>query len=170
MVVCAEPFSKKGLHRAFLGGVSIVSLSLYIIMASHVVAINRDLSDYTSGIPVVERNKTLLPVRLEDYQVGKIRPLHWAFNYYNVFKGGATGQSVVKYTGRVPIKYKQPIAKVFPSFNPRAPGDADMERIKASYDYVLFWGTKQRIFDLFENNGFQLIHKKGRLRLYSSIG
>ena len=168
MLACAVPFSKKISNRMFLGVVCVTSLLLYMIMAFHVVKINKDLKDYTSGIPVIEKNKTLLPVRLEDYRVGEIRPLHWAFNYYNLFKGGATGQSVVHYTGRVPMKYRRPIEQAFPNFAPNLKKGVNMIKIREAYDYVLFWGENKEILGLFERFGFQLIHEQGKLRLYSN--
>jgi hypothetical protein len=67
------------------------------------------------------------------------------------------------------MTYKQPIEQVFPSFDPNIHGEADMARIKAIYDYVLFWGENEKIFNLFEKNGFKLCHEQGKLRLYSKL-
>ena len=169
MVISAEPFSKTVANRVFLGGISLLSIVMVSIISYHVITINKDLKDYLSGIPLVRKNSTILPVRLEDYKVGKIRPLHWAYDYYNVFCGGATGKSVVNYTGRVPMKYRKPVDELFPPFKPNQPDQADMNRICERYDYVLFWGDNEEILNLFESYGFWLIHQKNKLRLYGNI-
>jgi hypothetical protein len=168
MLICAEPFSKRLIQRIFLGVVLIMSICLYGLMTYNITKINRELKDYISGIPVIEKNKCLLPVHLERYKVGQIRPLTWVFNYYNIFKGGATGKSVVRCHGRTPLKYKQPVEKTFPWFNPQKAEEADMKRIKQVYDYVIFWGRDQKAFKLFEDKGFVLIHSQGKLWVYKN--
>ena len=167
MLLAAEPFSKRIFNRAFLGWIVTLSLVIITIISSYVVKLNKDLDDYLSGVPLMKKNPIILPLRLETYKIGKIRPLHWAFDYYNVFKGGATGRSVVTYIGRVPMKYKRPIEETFPHFDPKSPQDADMTRIRECYDYILCWGEKSTdLHNIFEQNGFKLMHEQGRLTLY----
>ncbi|MDI6780754.1 MAG: hypothetical protein QME49_01380 [bacterium] len=167
VLTCPEPFKKRITSRTFIGLVLILSICQYGLMTYHIVEINQSLKDYTSGISVIERNKCLLPIHLEDDKVGVIHSLVWAFNYYNIIKGGATGRSMVKYPGRTVFKYKQPCKEIFPEFNHQNPEATDMERIKQVYDYVLFWGRDEGIFRLFRNQGFVLMHHQGKLWVYN---
>jgi hypothetical protein len=173
MLVNAETFSIKRTSRIYLGLIIIMSISLYTLMTYHVVQINKDLDDYTSGIAMVERNKNLLPVHLETYEVKMVKPLHWAYIYYSISKDSVTYKNpIFVLPGRTPITYKKQIGltsspEIHPLM-PKRPEDADMDLIKEVYDYVLFWGRNSEVIDLFERNGFNLIHEKGKLRLFSN--
>lgn len=167
-LVSVKPITSKVVNRIFLTIVIAMSISLYSLMGYYIFNIQKKMDDYMSGISVIENNKTLLPVDIEEYKVGEIKPLNWAFNYYNIFKGGATNRCLAYVPGRVPVLYKQPVEEILPSFYPNKPEKADFDKIKEAYDYVLFWGENQEIFTLFEEKGFKLIHQKGQLRLYKN--
>ena len=131
------------------------------------IAADELIDEYLSGIAVVDHNRKLLPVHIDETVIGRIRPLRWAFNYYNIEPGGATGSSVVQYAGRVPMQYKGGRRfAAFPRFDPRHPEQADMEMIRDTYDYVLFWGRNDNIFKKFHDNGFRMSHRRGRLTIY----
>jgi hypothetical protein len=168
MLVCAEPILKRATITLFLILTIISNICLYGLMSYHITKITCKMKDYLSGISVVEMNKSLLPVFLETYRIGQIQPLTRAFNYYNIFKGGATGKSIIRFQGRTFFHYKTSPEKMFPTFNYKSPETANMEQTKKSYDYVLFWGKDEEIFNLFENNGFVLLHSQGELRLYKN--
>jgi hypothetical protein len=123
------------------------------------------VADYVSAIPKVERNKLLLPIMLEkEYTIGQMKPLTRAHDYYNIFKGGASGRSLAVSNTLVSFWYKHyPVKDIFPLFDTRQP---DMEKMKQIYDYMLCWGRDNRIFELFKRNGFVLIHEQGKISMW----
>ncbi|MCZ6593924.1 MAG: hypothetical protein O6943_03300 [Bacteroidetes bacterium] len=152
MLVSPAMFSKKILQKLYIGLASVSCILMIVIMTFQVIKINDVLDDYTSGIPFIEKNKTLLPVHIETYRVGKISPVHWAFNYYNIDKGGATNMSVAHYTGRVYINYKHSAKSQFPDlvhgllFSAAIKYHADLD------NGVIPEGLKKQ----FQDNGFSL--------------
>lgn len=152
ILACIEPFSKKIMNRVLIGTVSIATILICILMASHIIKINKVLEEYNSGISVIEKNKTLLPIQLENYHIGKIDPLQWAFNYYNIFKGGATDRSVVIYAGRVPLRYKQSFKAQLPEFAPSL-----LFSIEKKFQDALDAGNiPQDLWVEFKNRGYSL--------------
>jgi hypothetical protein len=156
------------LRRGLVALVAVSAIIANSILAAEVADVNRELDDYLSGIPHVEPRKTLLPVHIEESKRFKVRPLRWAFNYYNIVKGGATGSSVVQAAGRVPMKYIDAREDILPSYDVLEPEAADMQRIQQVYDYVLIWGHDEAIQKQFEQAGFEVTHAQGKLRLYAN--
>lgn len=152
MLVSPEMFSKKTLQNLYIGLVSVSGIVIYVMMTFQVVKINDVLDDYTSGIPFIKENKTLLPVHIETYRIGKISPVHWAFNYYNIDKGGATNRSVAHYTGRVLINYKPSVKRQFPDLIPKL-----LFSTAIKYHTDLDKGfIRNELKNEFKNNGFSL--------------
>ena len=167
VIVMAKVPANSSFRKLFLISTVIMSIITFIFMGYQLVNINKVYDDYTSGISVIKKNKTLLPVHIEDYVVGKIKPLNWAFSYYNVFKGGTTNKVLAYAPGRAPLTYKYDVKNVFPDFDPDYPEKSDYTKISKVYNYILFWGFDNDKFQLFENVGYKLIHQKGKLNLFA---
>ncbi len=166
LLISVNPLLNRRINNLLLTTIIIISVSINAIMISYIFQINKEMNNYLSGISYVKNNKLILPISISDYKVGRIRPLHWAFNYYNFYKGGATGRSLAYVTGRAPVRYKKSAAELFPRFEPEQPAKADVQRIGEVYDYVLFWGIDEEIFNHFKKNGFELIHHREKLSLF----
>ncbi len=169
LLMIPKPFSHRKQWDMFLTTSVVVSLIIYGFTAYYLITANQMLEIYLSGLPYVEQNKKLLPVHLEEYVVGKIRPLRWAFNYYNFYKGGATGLSFAYVTGRAPIQYTKPVDEILPRFYPEAADKMDMSKFQKAYDYVLFWGEDEHIFNMFRSSGFKEVFHNQKLRIFENI-
>lgn len=168
MMASARPFSKKIILRGFLILSMVSSIFMFAFMSYYIPKKSQKVEVYTSGVSYIKQNRTILPVFIDDEKDGKIRFLNWAFNYYNIYKGGATGLFLAYMPGRIIIKYKKPVQESFPRFDSHHPEKADMKYISSVYDYVLFWGDDRTIFELFKEHGFQCIFQKGKLKIYGN--
>jgi hypothetical protein len=167
---CGEMFRNKVISRIFLVITILMTLLQYTIININIGKANNLLNTYTSGISVIEKNSVILPISVEPSpQIGEIRPICWAHNYYNIFKGGVTGFSMGRFNTQVPIWYKHyPIEDNYPLFNRKSP-EQNIARIKEVYDYIVLWGEDPKVFNLFEENGFVVVHNQGKLRVYKNI-
>ena len=164
-------FSKISAVAVFVIVAFFTSISVYAMMTKHIIEINDSIHEFTSGISKIERNKTLLPILLDDNEIGDyLRPLVRAVNYYNIAKGGATAYSPAMWNTLVPVWYKHyPIDEFLPQVNERTI-ESSIQRVKNAYDYVLLWGKSDGVDSLLQNHSFRLIHQKGKLKIYVNAG
>lgn len=155
-----------GFRLAFLGTVVPAALAVHLLMAREVYKLEAHIQNYTSGIELVEFNKLLLPIHLENPQFGQIRPLTRAHEYYQLSKGGANGYGAAYFNTLVPVNYRSyPVETLFPHFNAANQTEA-LKQAAQVYDYILVHGNDAALFEAIRQSGFSLIHHRENIRLY----
>jgi len=161
-----------------LTAAALAAIHLVITMAPF-GAVNRVLDDYTSGIPFVEKNATLLPARLPDEVIpgSRIRPIWHATGYYEAATGalGLTNYEAV--TGYFPLRYKTGRdPAVFIREVDSGPAKMQLSAYPIPVDYVLLWYPGRFLPDLprlvedhpelrWTLEHYRLVHRKGSLCL-----
>ena len=160
----------RGFWRKAMAGTLIVCIAITMgFYAVKVRRVEKNIHEYVAGIPHVKPHGKLAPIHVNELVVGRIRPLRWAFNHYNIARGGATGESVIHAIGRVPLKYRDSRRAAFPSFDPLDPDAADAEAIRRAYDNILIWGDDGTTEKWFQENGFETVFAEGRLRILRRV-
>jgi hypothetical protein len=130
---------------------------------------NRGLAEYTSGIPFVERNKSILPISFDHKgEAARIGVYRHAGSYYSVVRDAI---DLANYEGDktyFPLKYKasmNPWSAMGPIESAR--GNIRPERYPGKIAYVLLWSAPAQFpaLEWIEAN-YDLIHSEGRLKLY----
>ncbi|RMF55748.1 MAG: hypothetical protein D6748_14845 [Calditrichaeota bacterium] len=170
-LVAAPALKSVRLQKLFLLTVFVASIIASVVLHQEIRKINTELNEYLSGIPYIENGKRLLPIHLEDYKVGKIRPLNWAYNFYTLEKGGTTWRcAIFGFPGRVPVHYNQPIRMNekgrIGALHPKKPEDIDEEYILDQYDYMLIWGNNEKVIAALEKLASEQLFINGKLRIY----
>lgn len=168
MIACAAvvPSLSRRVQTGILATVCLAALCIDGLLAREVVRMDAMLGDYLSGIEAYEGNTPLLPVNVENRAIGQVRPLTRAHEYYHIAKGGANGKGVAKVNTLVSMWYHEyPVSKMFPKYNSKAP-EKSMPRICETYGYVLVYGKDDELYRQLDKNHFDLVHEKGKLRLY----
>ncbi|MDI6780758.1 MAG: hypothetical protein QME49_01400 [bacterium] len=168
LLVCAEPITSKVVSRIFLSIIAMSTVCLFMMMTINISNAGKVVEEYTSGISKIEQNKLLLPIMLEkEYSIGQMKPLTRAHDYYNIFKGGATGRSLATLNTIVPFWYKHyPVEEYLPTVTSKDRND--ICKMKGKYDYILCWGRDDEFFEILKREGVILIHQKGRVWLYKT--
>lgn len=135
--------------------------------------LNRGLAEYTSGIGLVGRGATILPVSFDHKgEAERVGIYRHAVSYYCVARGAI---NLANYEGDktyFPLMYK-------PSLNPFAAmgqvesqrGNLRPERYPRRIDYVLLWSAPAEFPALgWIDRNFDLVHTQGRLKLYRNRG
>ncbi|MDO8740484.1 MAG: hypothetical protein Q7J54_02815 [Candidatus Woesearchaeota archaeon] len=182
-VAWLEPPTKK---RLFMFITVIAAVLLVILTFFNYYSINKDFADYSSGINIVERNKSILPITVKDLYGYTMRPYEHFWAYYHIEKGGAgpyifAGHSthLISYRENMPAPqaiinaqsfYWQPSSRITPS----APGELYPQlnfsrEILSYYDYILLWGKSNDVESAVIDSGFSLLHEKGDLKVYENV-
>lgn len=151
-------------------GILVVHLG---ITAHYYRMLNRGLAEYTSGIGLVERGATILPISFDHKgEAQRIGIYRHAASYYCVARGAI---NLANYEGDktyFPLMYK-------PEVNPFAAmgmvesqrGNLNPERYPGRIDYVLLWSAPPEFPALgWIARNFDLVHAQGRLKLYRNRG
>lgn len=151
----------------FVTTVAAASLIVSTATSYEVVRINDRIEEYLAGTDVIQRNKRLLPIMIENPKFGgELRPLTRVFEYYQIETGGVNNNSWGQFNTVTPVWYKTyPIEENFPSFNEADP-QGSLARIRKAYDYVLFWGKDERLMAAFRDGGFEPLFRRGKLTIY----
>ncbi|HID56422.1 TPA: hypothetical protein EYP37_07820 [Candidatus Poribacteria bacterium] len=156
-----------------IGGVLILVSLVHLGFTSYYYfVLNRGLEEYTSGIPYVGANETILPLSFDHYgRSARIGLYLHAAGYYCAEKGAIELDNYEGATGYFPLSYRS-------SMNPFKligniegdPGNVHPEKYPEPIDYILLWSPKDQFPALkwIERN-YRLIHSRGRLRLYRRI-
>ncbi|MBI2129656.1 hypothetical protein HYU07_05430 [Candidatus Woesearchaeota archaeon] len=162
-----EPPKKK---RLFLFITLIAAVLLLMLTFFNYYNINKDFSDYSSGISVIERNKLILPITIKDLYGYTMRPYEHFWAYYHIEKGG-TGPYVFAGHSTHLIAYKEKMPA--PKSIIAAPNELSQQlnfsrKILSYYDYILLWGESSEVESAVINSGFSLLHEKGNLKVYEN--
>jgi len=161
--------------KYFFGTVAIVLILIHLGFTTYYYKILNDgLDEYTSAIPLVGKNETILPISFnhgggESARIGLY--LH-AAGYYCAAKGAIELDNYEAGTGYFPLKYK-------PQMNPfstvggieSATGDIHPEAYPEPIDYILLWSPREE-FPALEwiQKNYKLIHSQKRLKFYKYLG
>lgn len=131
--------------------------------------LNHGLEEYTSGISLVDENRTILPINTEHRGASaRVEVYRHAVGYYCAAKGAVNLANYEAGTDYFPLKYK-PALNPYRTMGrlPSATGRMDLEAYPGSIDYIIVWSQRDRIRGMawIERN-YRLIHTQGRLRLY----
>jgi hypothetical protein len=167
------PWLSPYLWRPVKYGVGVIAIVLTLIHLGFTTyyydVLNKGLEEYTSGIPFVGENETILPLSFDHRgRSARIGIYLHAKGYYCAEAGAIMLANYEGSTDYFPLKWK-------PSMNPHAiigdiwSGDANIhpESYPEPIDYVLLWSPKDKFpaLDWIQRN-YELIHSQGRLRLY----
>ena len=167
------PWLGGGMPRAarHLIGAAAVAIALvhFGITVHYYQVFNRGLEEFTSGVPLIEENATILPISFDHKgEAARIGVYRHAASYY-CLSGGAI--DLANYEGAktyFPIKYKSsldPFAIMGTIESQR--GNIWPQKYPARIDYVLLWAAPVEFpcLSWIEKN-YELIHSEGRLKLY----
>ena len=154
-------------RRAVITTVSAAALGIYYINTIHFMGTGRQLAEYLSAVDKMRPNTTLLPLAFDGSQIGRMSPLAHAYDYYNIYRGGANGKGIAKFNTVTPMVYRvYPVARRFPVWEHYRP--RRLPRVAESYDHVLIWGGDAATVSLLRQAGFDLIHEQGKLRFFQN--
>ena len=156
-------------RSAVVGAATCVVVVHLAVTAHYYQVLNRGLEEYTSGIGLVERSATILPVGFDHKgEAERIGVYRHAVSYYCVARGAI---NLANYEGDkdyFPLMYK-------PGLNPFAAmgqvesqrGNLHPERYPGKIGYVLLWSAPPAFpaLEWIEEHA-DLIHSQGRLSLY----
>ena len=170
----ALPWLNSDFKRPFIKyaiGSIIVALTLIhlVFTGYYYKVLNDGLREYTSGIPFVKKNETILPLSFDHKGSSfRVKPYWHAIGYYCTEAGAIELFNYEGDVGHFPLTYKA-------EMNPftiienllEDPGNANPLNYPEPIDYILMWGLKYEgtVLNLVEEN-YRLIHQNRRLRLY----
>lgn len=158
---------RRAVRRAFVTACTVGTLLIAVLMAGEVRAMNVLLDQYTAGIPYLERNSRLLPINLDNPQVGQVRPLTRAHEYYHIARGGVNGSGAAVYNTLVPVRYREyPDDDTLPKYHPDL-DHSELTNVISRYDAVLIWGGDNTIDEALTALGCELTFRNDKLRLYA---
>jgi hypothetical protein len=156
--------------KYLVGGAAVaIALVHFGITVHYYQVFNRGLEEFTSGVPLIEENATILPISFDHKgEAARIGVYRHAASYY-CLSGGAI--DLANYEGAktyFPIKYKSsldPFAIMGTIESQR--GNIWPQKYPARIDYVLLWAAPVEFpcLSWIEKN-YELIHSEGRLKLY----
>ena len=165
-----NPDFKRPVIKYAIGSIIVALTLIHLAYTGYYYKVLNDgLREYTSGIPFVKKNETILPLGFDDrgstFRIGLYRN---AVGYYCT-EAGAIG--LFNYEGDVgyfPLNYKTEMNPFTIIENlEKDPGNTNPFNYPEPIDYILMWGLKYEgsVLKLVEEN-YRLIHQNKRLRLY----
>ena len=162
-LACAAPLGRRA-RLAFVGSIVLTAFTSYALLTREFIKADAMIQEYTSGVKVVEMNKTLLPVSFSGEEVGEVSPVAHAGDYYQFYRGGANGWGMGQFNTLTPLVYRNyPVRRHFPAL--RTMGDEHIQAVTGAYDYVLLWGDPGKAAERLRAAGFETVHEQQRLRI-----
>jgi len=184
----AAPLRKPRFRVAFVGQTCLCTLASCGILAGHVRTLGRAIEQQVALGRVMEPRAVYLAIRLENPRIGSIRPMTQVFDYYGIWRGGISGQSVAAlYPTIVPIRYREyPVTRYLPRLPRRDATAADVRWLAPYYDYLLVLSYDEaelgasrgkraerahdaEVLDALRRSGLKLVFDDGRVRIYGGL-
>lgn len=153
-----------------LGGVAVGICLVHLAVTMHYYQIlNGGLAEYTSGIDLVGRGATILPVSFDHKgEAGRVGIYRHAVSYYSIARGAINLANYEADKDYFPLMYKRelnPFAAMGQVESQR--GNLRPEKYPRRIDYMLLWSAPAEFpaRGWIEEN-FDLVHSQGRLTLY----
>ena len=167
----SSTMSKPG--RYVVGALAVTLILFHLAFTTYYYKLlNTGLEEYTSGIPFVGKNETILPVSFNDDrgESGIVRVYLHATGYYCAAKGSVDLSNYEARTNYFPLKYKSSVDPSGIGIRNKT-GDIRPWAYPRTIDYILLWAPMERFAALewIEKN-YTLIHSQGRLKLYKRLG
>ncbi|QDU36076.1 hypothetical protein Mal4_03590 [Maioricimonas rarisocia] len=132
--------SRPRLQRWYIGSCAVSTILISVLMFGEVRTMNGMLDEYTAAIPYLPRNSRLLPINSVNPQVGQVRPLTRAYEYYHISRGGVNGTGAAIYNTLVPVRYRvYPDDSTLPKYQDGFEV-AELDGLLRYYDAILIWG------------------------------
>lgn len=156
--------------RILIGIIIIGLIPINLGLISHYYReLNVDISEYTSGISVIERQKTILPLALNygGNIYGILFFLH-PIGYYATSTGGIDLGNYEARKGLFPIKFKPNLHRPSIDTIEVYPHEMDIERYANIIDYIVTWGLDlntsiaNRI-----NQYYGMVFENNRLKIFA---
>jgi hypothetical protein len=164
----AHKIESRKVYSTFLIGIFVLTIIYYSIMYRHITKYGAEVKSYVTEMLTLKKNKLIGKVRTESFRIGEIHPFAFCYEYYNVFKGGASQRSVAEFKTIVPIIYKKyPVEPYLPTFH-RKNVVKSLTRMTEVYDYIFVWGHNDQIKEVLERYRYKLIRSKNNLWIFSS--
>lgn len=144
MLACAAPLRNPTLRMSFVALTVAAALLVYGITAVYVRQLGEGVEERLAGIPKMERNAVILPLVLQKTKVGEILPYARLYDYYTMWNGGVTGNSIARlYNTIVPVVYKTyPVGDYLPLMSKKTVTRQAIRQMSKIYDYILVFGHK----------------------------
>jgi len=162
-------FIKKPIKYAIGGIIIIVMLAHLAYTTYYYKVLNDSLREYTSGIPFVKKNETILPLSFNNhgksYRIGLY--LHSA-GYYCAAKGTIELDNYEGNTGYFPMTYREEMNPFRTIGNIEGdPGNTNPLNYPEPIDNILIWSLNGEVPMLNQIKPYySLIHQQGRLKLF----
>jgi hypothetical protein len=156
-------------RRIFVAGTFVACIAADLAMAADIRRIDRELAEAVSVSGQLQRNALILPLLLDNPQVGEIRPFTRMYDYFNLLNGGASNQSVAaNYNTIVPVVYKRyPVGDYLPSMAAKDVSADSISEVMTHYDYLLVLGSEPSVLQEIEQSDLKLVAQANRVRIYS---
>jgi hypothetical protein len=159
--------------RIGAGLAAVVIAVVHLGISLHYYALlNRGLEEFTSGVSLVGRNETILPLTFDQKgEAERIRVYRHASSYYCLGSGAISLSNYEADKTYFPLKYKRelnPFAIMGRIESQR--GTVSPQRYPRPVDWVLLWSAPDRFpaWPWIEAN-YQLAHGQGDLKLYRRV-
>lgn len=160
---------KKPVKYAVGGIIVVLTLSHLAYTTYYYKLLNDGLAEYTSGIPFVRKNETILPLSFDHFgKSSRIGLYLHASGYYCAATGAIELDNYEGNTGYFPMTYKKEMNPFLIVGNIEGdPGNTNPTKYPEPIDNILLWSLKTEVpvLKLVKQN-YRLVHQKGRLRLY----
>ena len=166
-----EGDSKKW-KRVFVALIVLISLINIAYIGYYCKTLNEELDEYTSGVQVIGKNKTILPFFFDGFGgSSRVGIFVNAANYYCLDNGGINLGNYEILFDYFPTRYKE-------SFVPPAPGkewvvtvhwqpaEIDILGYSPNIDYLLTWGDIDPTMSDDIQAGYDVIASNGKLRIF----
>lgn len=156
--------------RAVAGIAVILTVAHLALLTERFAALNRDLDEFASGRPYVQRNDLLLPLSFDDrgFADSRISTFSHAADYYALDRGTIGLDNYEARSGYFPLVFA-------PGMSPFAtigtieehPGETRPDRYPRAIDFILVW-RKDRDHPVFAwiREHYEVVHRQGGLTLF----
>jgi hypothetical protein len=154
--------------------IGVIFIALTLIHLAYTVyyykVLNDGLNEYTSGIPFVKKNETILPLSF-DHRGSSLRigTYRHAVGYYCMEAGTIELYNYQGNKGYFPLNYKAEMNPftIIENLEKIDPSNTNLLKYPELIDYILIWGQKEEapVLKLVKQN-YRLIHQNRRSRLY----
>ena len=158
--------------RIFLILIVLISLINIAYIGYYCKILNEELDEFTSGVQVIGKNKTILPFFFDGFgKSSRVGIFVNAANYYSLNNGGINLGNYEILFDYFPTRYKE-------SFEPPAPGkewvvtvhwqptEIDIRGYSANIDYLLIWGDVGPAMSDDIQSSYSMIVSNGRLKIF----
>jgi hypothetical protein len=204
IVFCLLCYAGVALSNRARGRVALLALVSGIIGTASLcldfARFNRNLDDFTSGIPFVREGTRLYPMVFDERGTSLlVRPYLHAWGYYGLARHAVTPFAFAWHETRFPYRYRdlplhgarmpsdgedEPYAlaqgrlcaavrRFAPSLDCatiRADAESRLATLGGAYDYVLTWAAPADFTSLLGTRGYRLLHGQGAMALYEPPG